>query len=121
MKGTVISNFANVKPVDGVPSTTGIAMQIGDYVFGTLSPTGSDLMGFTYFFRSNGVKVPLNEPCKASAANMKLTNETEPGGPPPDPDPVPTPDPDSVVEIIDSVVTWKAADGTIRTTRLIPE
>lgn len=38
-----------------------------------------------------------------------------------DPDPDPTPDPGSIVEIIDSVITYKAFDGSIRTQRMIPE
>lgn len=38
-----------------------------------------------------------------------------------DPDPGPTPDPGSIVEIIDSVITYKAFDGSIRTQRMVPE
>lgn len=88
MKGTIIKNFSNIKTMDGSPAP-GLAMQIGDYAFGDVSSTGSDLINFDHFYRAGGQRIELGKPCKATASNMSITNETETTTPPPVVDPVP--------------------------------
>lgn len=108
----------NVKPMAGGAEIA--RMSPGDYVFGDLSTTGSDIIGFSHFYRAGGEKFLLGVPCKVTVANMIKTNETEPGGGP-DPDPDPTPDPNGVKRILYDDITYEANDSTIRVQRMVPE
>jgi len=106
MKGTVIIEPTNVKPMDG----QGIVetMYNGDYAFGTVGTT--DLMGFDHFYRKRGALVNLGKPYKAHIGNMSLSNvsETPPVEPPPvEPPPVP-PATTHIVEVfIDGVSAFR--------------
>lgn len=120
-KGTINTGFANVKTMDGSALPSPLAMQIGDYAYGTKSVTGSDLINFDHFYRKNGSRVDMQKLCKANAANMTFSEETEPGTPPdPDPDPVPVPNPSDVKRIISDVITYEGMDGKIYTQDMVP-
>lgn len=83
-KTGTISNIKTM--VSGVQ--TGIAMKGGDYVYGTLSPTGSDIINFDHFYRADGSMVSLlqfGQLCKVTTASMVLSSEVEPTPPPPPP------------------------------------
>lgn len=125
MKGVIIKNYSNIKSMDGTANPTDGAgkpytMQIGDYAFGDLSATQSDLINFDHFYLANGQRVELKKMCKATATNMKITNETEPTTPP-NPDPQPPTDPESVKTILYSDITYETNSGEIKTVRMIPE
>ncbi len=118
-KGTIFKEYANVKTMDGSPAS-GLRMEVGDYAFGDVSPTKTDLINFDHFYRANGTLVNLGKPSKATAANMNITNESETPTPP-DPNPEPTPpDPESVKEILYSDVTYVNYAGATVTIRLFP-
>ncbi len=98
MKGKA-NVFTNIKPMAGGAAIMGL--QPGDWAFGDLSTTGSDLINFDHFYRANGARVELDQMCKATAANLTITNESEGTTPPPDPTPDPTPDPIVLTHIIE--------------------
>ena len=85
MKGTA-RVITNVKPMAG--GDVLIQLQVGDYVYGTLSIGGTDLIDFYHVYTKAGIKVSLGLKCKASVSGLTLTNEIEPL-PPVDP-PVPS-------------------------------
>lgn len=109
MKGTQKQGLSsNVKPMAG-----GVAiaqLKSGDYVYGDVSSTGSDLINFTHFYRADGTLFELGTPCKVTVTNLVMVNEAEPGTPPvPDPTPTPTP-----AAAIDHIVVY-FQDGTTQT------
>lgn len=111
VKGTIISGFANIKTVDGSPSSTGLAMNVGDYAYGELSASGTDLVGFSHFYRVGGAKIELGEPCKANATNMSKITETEPGT---NPNPIPIPTVTvTYTATLEDDVTHKIYKGTL--------
>lgn len=118
-KGTIKTGFSNIKPVAGTQAT-GLAMQVGDYCYGEVSVTGSDMIGFDHFYRVTGSRIELGQVCKANASNMTIVTEEESGTTLPPPPP-PAPDPASVKEILDSVITYRAYNDSIHTVRLTPE
>jgi len=103
---------SNLKPVDGVgPIKTLLA---GEWVYGNLSATGSDIIGFTHYYNADGVKIELDEPYKVSVTNLIKSNEVEPTGTPaptPEPEPTPTPTP-----ALDWDVHVSMATKTVRVT-----
>lgn len=90
MKGTAKQGtVSNIKPMEG-----GVAIASlpgGQYVYGDLSPTGSDIINFTHYYKADGTKVELSKPCKVFIGNnLIVTNENEPTTDPEtptDPDP----------------------------------
>jgi len=123
MKGTIIANFANIKTMDGTAMPSPLAMQIGDHAYGTISVTGSDLIGFDHFYRKNLVRVELGRMCKAGSANMSFTDVLEPGVTPPPVDPPPVEDPKSIVKLLYVETAFLLADGStsiVRTEPVLP-
>jgi len=88
--------------MDGSPAS-GLTMQMGDYAYGDLSITGSDLINFDHFYRVGGIRVELNKPCKANATNMSKVTEDEPTTDPP---------PTEEIVWVEAQLHGKKADGT---------
>lgn len=123
-KGTVRTNFANVKTVDRSALPEPLAMQIGDWVYGTLSVTGSDIMNFDHFFRKDGSRVPLPKLCKATVGNMTIdqlaVENPDPTEPPVDPPVEPPVDPKGLKELMYIDTTFKSYDGSVIVIRTVP-
>lgn len=79
----IANSSTNIKPMAGGAAIA--VLQPGEYVYGEKGTT--DITGFTHYYRANKTLVPLNTPCKATLANLILSNEVEPGIPPIDPPP----------------------------------
>jgi len=67
---------ANIKPMAG--GNTIATVPVDGWVFGNLSPTGSDLIDVTDWYRPSGQKMPLVVPCKVSIANLTVKPYMEP-------------------------------------------
>lgn len=82
-KGTQLSGYTNVKPMDGIGTT--YQLQVNDSVYGNFSSTGSDIIDIQNVHRANGDIVPLGKSYKAAITNsMKVEDVTsEPTGVPP--------------------------------------
>jgi len=103
---------ANVKSMDG-SADPDIGMNAGDYVYGSMSPTRSDIINFDHFYRVNGARINLDKLCKVSAEVMILVHDViEPGDPAPTPEPTPTPAP-AIPETREITDVWKDANGNI--------
>lgn len=103
MKKGVARVATNIKSMSGVPGGTIATLPIGGWVFGNLSPTGSDLIDILEWYRPSGEKMPLSVSCKASAANLTLS-DASPETPPDNP---PEPTDEEIIIVIDKV------DGTV--------
>lgn len=69
-KGTAKS-IVNVKPMDGSPTVA--QLQIGWYVYGNKSVTGSDLIDVTAYYKgAETAKFDLTKPCKVSISGLVL-------------------------------------------------
>jgi hypothetical protein len=73
MKGVLRQGTNNVKS----GSTIVAQMMAGDWVFGDLSTTGSDLIGFDHFYRANSSRFNVPAGSKVTVANMTITQENE--------------------------------------------
>lgn len=102
-KGTA-GAIANIKTMDGSAMPSPLAMNVGDYAYGTVSVTKSDLTNFSHFYRKNGSRVELGRLCKANAASMMFKEEAEPGTPVP-------PEPPSGVTLKHAILVY--SDGSI--------
>jgi len=86
---------SNIKPMDGSPQLG--VLTGGQYVYGDLSLTGTDIINFEHYYKADGTKVPLGKKCKVFIGNnLVVTNEVEPT---PDPTPDPTPEPSGLVPL----------------------
>ena len=90
----------NIKSMSGSPSGAIATISVGGWVLGNYSPTKTDLIDITEYYRPSGEKIALAAPCKASVNFLTVTAYTvEP--PPVDPSPVDPPTIPIVYEIIE--------------------
>lgn len=85
-KKGIARSATNIKSMTGVPSGVIASLPIGGWVIGDLSPSGTDLINITEWYRLTGEVTPLAVPCKASIANLTVVDyvdtDTEPDLPP---------------------------------------
>ena len=76
------------------PMVTGAAIKqllVGDYLYGTISTGGTDIINFSHYYLKSGVKFELGQNYKASIGTNTVTSENEPTVTPPPVDPPATP------------------------------
>jgi len=86
----------NLKSMTGFPGGTVHTIPIGGWVFGNYSPTKSDLIDITEWYRPSGERMLTLVPCKASVTNLTVIPYVVI---PSDPDPTPDPVPQTPVEV----------------------
>lgn len=74
--------ITNLKPM---VTGSGVVKQllVGDYLYGTISTGGTDIVNFSHYYLKSGVKVELGTNYKASIGTNTVTSETETVTPPP--------------------------------------
>lgn len=102
-KGTQISGYTNVKPMDGVGVT--YQLQVDESVYGDPSTAGTDIVNIQNIHKADGTIVPLGKNYKAAITiNLRVEDvSSEPTGTTP-PAPPSTP--------ITVTISGKKADGT---------
>lgn len=99
----------NIKSMTGVPPGAIASLPVDGYVLGNMSPSGTDLIDIVKWFRPSGQEIPLDVPCKASIANLTVTDFVDPVEPPP-----PPPDGEQVFDVtLHDSVTGKTYSGTL--------
>jgi hypothetical protein len=97
----------NVKPMDG--SSVLAQLQVGWYVYGDKSVTGTDLINIiSYYKGSESAKVNLTKPCKVTVSNLQplILVTTPPPVVPPTGTPLPTTDEVNIhINIVNELVT----------------
>lgn len=108
MKGIAKNGtVSNIKPMEGGGAIASLSG--GQYVYGDLSPTGSDIINFTHYYKVDGTKVlllygvpPILKQCKVTVANLILEDV---------PEPTTDPEPDPETSIFPDWFIWESPQG----------